>query len=73
MSNPNLVTCPACGGSISPEAFSCPHCGKPLRSRPGDWLASLGLVYVLGLIALPIIGVIVVYASGWISRLTGHH
>jgi len=72
MSNPNLVACPACGESISPEAFSCPHCGKPMRSRPIDWLASLGLAYVLAAIAVPIIAVIVMLASGWISRLTGH-
>jgi hypothetical protein len=70
--NPNLVACPACGGSISPEAFSCPHCGKPLRSRPADWLASLGLAYVVLAIALPIITVIVMFASGWVWRLTGH-
>jgi predicted nucleic-acid-binding Zn-ribbon protein len=24
-----LITCPACGGTVSYEAFSCPHCGKP--------------------------------------------
>ena len=24
-----LITCPACGGTVSYDAFSCPHCGKP--------------------------------------------
>jgi hypothetical protein len=43
MSNPNLVACPACGEGISHDAFSCPHCGKPLRSRPIDWAAALYL------------------------------
>jgi hypothetical protein len=73
MSNLNLVACPACGESISREAFSRPHCGKPMRSRPIDLLASIGVGYVLLAIALPIVGVIVMLASGLISRLIGHH
>ncbi len=27
--DPNLVTCPDCGGTISKVAPSCPHCGRP--------------------------------------------
>lgn len=32
-----LSTCKLCGGRVSSEATSCPHCGHP---SPGeDWLA----------------------------------
>jgi len=27
-----LITCPACHKEVSDQAFSCPHCGQPLRS-----------------------------------------
>lgn len=27
--NPNLVTCPDCGGTVSKSAPNCPHCGRP--------------------------------------------
>jgi hypothetical protein len=27
--NPNLVTCPDCGGTVSKSALNCPHCGRP--------------------------------------------
>jgi hypothetical protein len=27
-----LVDCPACGGRVSTEAVSCPHCGHPMRA-----------------------------------------
>lgn len=26
-----LVQCPACGGSVSSKAKSCPHCAHPIR------------------------------------------
>jgi hypothetical protein len=28
-----LVPCPECAQQISDEAYSCPHCGKPLRKQ----------------------------------------
>ena len=37
MGSPTLKSCPACGGRISGEAWSCPHCGDALpvaRSGP---------------------------------------
>lgn len=27
----NTASCPACGKTVSPKAFDCPHCGHPLR------------------------------------------
>ncbi len=33
-----LTKCVECGGQISDQALTCPHCGKPLRSSvPGGW------------------------------------
>lgn len=29
-----LISCPACGKSISIQAASCPHCGHPMMSSP---------------------------------------
>lgn len=29
-----LIACPVCAGQVSQEAFSCPHCGHPLRPVP---------------------------------------
>lgn len=29
-----LLTCPECSGMVSDKAFSCPHCGYPLKSTP---------------------------------------
>jgi len=26
--------CPDCGGTVSTEAASCPHCGYPMKQRP---------------------------------------
>lgn len=26
-----LTTCPECSGKVSDKAYSCPHCGFPLR------------------------------------------
>lgn len=27
-----LIKCPACGGTVSENASSCPHCGEPIKS-----------------------------------------
>ena len=27
--NPNLYSCPDCGGTVSKSAPNCPHCGRP--------------------------------------------
>lgn len=29
LKNPNLVSCPDCGGMVSKSAPNCPHCGRP--------------------------------------------
>jgi endogenous inhibitor of DNA gyrase (YacG/DUF329 family) len=41
---PSLVPCPLCGGTVSSDAYSCPHCGKPLRMRLIDIWAKVQLV-----------------------------
>ena len=28
-----LIDCPACSGTVSYEASSCPHCGKPYPGK----------------------------------------
>lgn len=39
-----LISCPECGQSISDEAYSCPHCGKPMR-RPPTAVVGYGYEY----------------------------
>jgi hypothetical protein len=34
-----LIKCKACGDEISSKAYSCPHCGHPLRKTPGARIA----------------------------------
>ena len=29
-----LMNCPECGHQVSDQAFTCPHCGRPLRTGP---------------------------------------
>ncbi len=29
-----LITCPACGNSVSERAASCPRCGEPIEQKP---------------------------------------
>ena len=31
-----LIKCPACGNTISENAFSCPHCGEPIKKVSGE-------------------------------------
>jgi hypothetical protein len=32
-----LGPCPECQHEVSTEAYSCPHCGLPLRRKPTDF------------------------------------
>ena len=52
-----LTTCPACGGTISTEAYECPHCGHPLKSTLGQIILRIfvwGFIAFWGLIILSI-------------------
>jgi RNA polymerase subunit RPABC4/transcription elongation factor Spt4 len=43
MSDGNFIACPACRATVSQDAYCCPQCGKPLRTRPSDIMAILYL------------------------------
>jgi len=56
-----LAFCPNCGKEVSPEAFTCPNCGHPLRQplpplepkKPVSaawWLLPIFLAWIGGLI-----------------------
>ena len=53
--NNKLITCPACGASVSDKAKNCPHCGHPinrfrlLKSKL-FWLCLIGILCVVGII-----------------------
>ena len=32
-----LEPCPECDRDVSTEAYSCPHCGLPLRRKPTEF------------------------------------
>jgi hypothetical protein len=49
---PSLVPCPLCGGTVSSDAYSCPHCGKPLRMRLADIYAKVQLGFLAVALAL---------------------
>lgn len=51
MSSPPLFPCPACGASLSRDAYACPKCGKPIRATPINLLAKI----VIGALAFMII------------------
>lgn len=55
-----LKDCPECGKSVSTEAFSCPHCGKPLRRPPPPprpaAAGSSGCAIAAAVVILPILG-----------------
>ncbi len=64
-----LDTCSDCGGSVSPAAFVCPHCGRP-RSldaqgavRPRHWELGTVIAALIGLLALGVSGY-----TAWIQR-----
>src|SRR6266481_401419 len=37
-----LVKCKSCGGEVSSKAYSCPHCGHPMRKPPAARLQDFG-------------------------------
>ena len=57
-----ILDCPECGGDLSTEAESCPHCGYVLNPRPtsldqgfdilGRLLKAIALLFVLLLLAV---------------------
>jgi hypothetical protein len=49
-----LVQCHMCGHQVSPEAFSCPACGQPLRAG-----SEMTTMKVLRIIFWVIIGIVV--------------
>lgn len=78
-----LVDCPECGGALSAQAASCPHCGYPLRRRQSGgifhtiaqipcFVAGLILILLLFFIALLLVDVYFIHSlipAGGITRL----
>jgi len=55
MTNAALLKCPACSGSVSSDAYACPHCGKPMRHTPINTLAKMVIGAIVGMIVIPIL------------------
>jgi hypothetical protein len=51
----NLIACPDCGASVSRRAYSCPHCGRKIRSMPINILAAAVLGAILFCVCAPIL------------------
>jgi DNA-directed RNA polymerase subunit RPC12/RpoP len=51
-----ITKCRACGHEISRRAVTCPHCGHPNKSSPGQRLAFGCLAIVLGALSLFLLG-----------------
>jgi TonB family protein len=58
-----LVNCPECGGTVSSEAPTCPHCGHP---RPGRPVApsSRGVSPAMLILGIMVVGVLVLGVLG---------
>lgn len=50
----NLMNCPDCTQTVSVNALTCPHCGRPLRAHEANglwhtnWSRLLVLLLILG-------------------------
>jgi uncharacterized paraquat-inducible protein A len=62
MSENSFIACPACGATASSDAYSCPQCGKPLRTRPSDIMAILYLVATAA-VAVLLVTLVVTYSA----------
>jgi hypothetical protein len=51
----NLIACPDCRASVSRKAYSCPHCGRKIRSMPVNILAAAILGAIVFCIFAPIV------------------
>ena len=41
-----VMICPDCGGTVSPAAEACPHCGRPSKSARHDVVAGRQVVTI---------------------------
>lgn len=53
----SLRSCPSCKKTISSEAFSCPHCGQPLKSESGGSGIGIGGIVTAIIIAFLLISI----------------
>lgn len=44
----NLDDCPDCGNMVSKSAYSCPHCGRPLRGKAVECYLTISRDYEQG-------------------------
>ena len=51
MENAQTTQCPACGGTVSPAAITCIHCGHPLQKKKRCRSAKWGAILLLASIA----------------------
>ena len=76
----SLLSCPECGGLLSTEARTCPHCGYPLRkggigsvfhaiAQIPCFIAGLILIFIALFFALVFLDVY--YFHGLLPRLFG--
>lgn len=63
-----LIECSDCHQQISDEANSCPHCGKPLRHRPGMTKPLLLIGLALFCVLIPLFGFAVLFLSRNVFR-----
>ena len=61
----NLCRCSACHEMISREAYTCPHCGDPIRSSTPMifYVAAVALIVIVALLLLAFGGDILNYIS----------
>lgn len=66
-----MKTCPDCRHPVSPQAYTCPNCGRPLKSSPTNTFFSIILLIlgvVVGIPLLIIVGMFIIYAVVAMSR-----
>lgn len=65
-----VMNCPACGGTVSAQAPTCPHCGHPLRATPTSEAGGCGYVLLI-VVGVLIAGAMVTSRAGWLWVLGG--
>jgi hypothetical protein len=59
MNSSSLMPCPDCGANVSRNAYTCPQCGRKIRSTPINLIAKFVIGAVAAIILVPVLWMVV--------------
>jgi endogenous inhibitor of DNA gyrase (YacG/DUF329 family) len=59
MNSSSLMPCPDCGANVSRNAYTCPQCGRKIRSTPINLIAKFVIGAVVAVVVVPILWTVV--------------